>query len=455
MSPISRRLHLLLSLIVLLAAMLVAVGVNPHPGEAKNSVEVDNRKKTITITVHVSMIGDADKVAFLTQAFNSYWGKPGYTYKCYKVIMKLDIKAASSREPGRHTVFMVPTNPGDPWVSEVSYPRDYNPTTESATGRWSDWDDGNVVAHEFGHVLGLPDEYSYPDKNKNGKRDYNEPSTPDPNKAPEYTWTDKAPKNGKVDPGEVSPKPGQKRSLLAEWADGQSEVLQRHIDSIVNKHAPRGSIECGWTGKGSVSETPLDDGARKLTRSAEFEFDFEVDEDGKVTGEITLTYAAVLTVENLPGADVGIASFDPEVGGEITDPNPTRTFPLTGTLEGDELTLEIETPEDDREPIEFTIIADPGVSAGLGGGGAFTAPGSNVQIIQIPMTPFTPFAGPATVEEGPDGSMRAEFFEEGDNYRIEWSAELAGGEGEPVGYVPVAPIAAAAIGDRRPALLPG
>lgn len=117
----------------------------------------------------------------------------------------------------------------------------------------------------------------------------------------------------------------------------------------------------------------------------------------------------------------------------MTDPNPTRRFALTGTLEDDELTLEIATPEDERDPIEFTIVADPGVSAGLGGSGAFTAPGSNVQIIQIDMTPFTPFAGPATVEEAPDGSKRAEFFEEGDNYRIEWTAEEAAGEGEPVG----------------------
>jgi len=172
-------------------------------------------------------------------------------------------------------------------------------------------------------------------------------------------------------------------------------------------------------GRLRISETPLDDGARKLTRSAEFEFSFEVDEDGKVSGEITLTYAAVLTVENLPGADVGIASFDPEVGGQVTDPNPTRTFELGGTLDEEGLTLEIATPEDEREPIEFTIIADPGVSAGLGGGGAFTAPGGNVQIIKIDMTPFTPFGGPATVEEGPNGALVAHYVEKGDNYEIE------------------------------------
>ena len=77
------------------------------------------------------------------------------------------------------------------------------------------------------------------------------------------------------------------------------------------------------------------------------------------------------------------------------------------------------------------------MSAGLGGGGAFTAPGSNTQIIQIPMTPFTPFSGPAEVEENSDGSLRADFSERGDNYEVEWSAEESGEGGEPVGYRPI------------------
>lgn len=432
-------------LVLVVAAILFAMpGMRPEKAEAKDSWKREGQ--TITITVNVAVIGaDAEnKAAAIKQAFELHYNKPGgFKVSCFTVFFKIDVQASNTRVSGRHSVFVVPVDPGDPWVSEAQVPS--KPTETDGISYVSDWDDGSTLVHEITHLMGLPDEYTYNDKDRDGKRDYDEQSVPDPNKAPEYNWTDKPPKNGKIDPGEVTLKSGQKASLMAE---NSGRILDRHAAELLKKHVPPDQLNCGWKGKGSISETPLDDGARKLTRSAEFEFDFEVDDKGKVTGEITLKYDAVLTVENLPGADVGIASFDPEVGGEVTDPNPTRTFALTGTLNDEGLDLEIATPESDRESIEFTIVADPGVSAGLGGGGAFTAPGGNVQIIQIDMMPFTPFAGPATVEEGPDGSQRAEFFEEGDNYTIEWSAELAGSGGEPVGYAPVHPVSAMANGDR-------
>lgn len=421
MSAISRLVRLLPAVGVLLA-ILFAFGGIARTAEAKNSVDVDNDNKIITITIHASLIGDDAQAPILQAEFGENWGKDeGYTYRCYKVFFKLDIEAASSPQPGRHTVFMVPTKFGDPFTATVSSPLIYRPAENSATGRWSKWDGSQTIAHEWGHVLGLPDEYMELDTNGNGQRDPGERTVPDPSRAPEYTWTDNPPENGDIDAGEVSVKPGETRSLMAEL--GESEILQRHIDSIVEKHDPPG-IACGKL-SGNITETPLRDDYRELTRSAEFEGWFSIDQDGNVSGEITLTYDAVLTVEDLPGADVGIAAFAPEVGGQVTDLHPTRTYPLTGTLEGDGLTLEIATPEEEREldPIEFTIIADPGVSAGLDGGDVFTAPGSNVQIIKIDMTPFTPFGGfPATVEDG-----AVHFLEEGDDYRIEWDAELADG----------------------------
>lgn len=188
-----------------------------------------------------------------------------------------------------------------------------------------------------------------------------------------------------------------------------------------------------WEGQGTVRETPLDDGVRTLTRNADFEFWFSLNSDGSALGEITLTYESVLTVSGLPDLSVpgvgGVsAAFDPEVGGEITDPDPTRIFPLVGVLDGDGLVLGMVSGEE-PEPIEFTIRADPGVSAGFDVGGAGSVGvdggGSGTIAYVIDMTPFTPFADSdiAGVEKRPGGPYAAHFEFSGDNkLAIEWSA---------------------------------
>ncbi|MGH2428612.1 MAG: hypothetical protein ACRDGV_06940 [Candidatus Limnocylindria bacterium] len=186
-----------------------------------------------------------------------------------------------------------------------------------------------------------------------------------------------------------------------------------------------------WEGQGQASETPLDDGVRTLNRSVDFEFWFALDANGTGSGEITLTYDALLTVVGLPSLSVpaggfGSVSFDPEVGGKLTDEDPTRIFPLVGLRTDAGLVLAM-IPGDEPDPLEFTIQADPGVSAGLSLGGAdlgVDGQGSGEIVQIIDMRPFSPFGDQdiAEVEKRPGGPYAAHFEIAEDTWAIEWSA---------------------------------
>lgn len=193
-----------------------------------------------------------------------------------------------------------------------------------------------------------------------------------------------------------------------------------------------------WEGKGMSRETPMKDQFRTLTRDSDFEFWFTVDRDGQAAGEIEIKYDSVLKVQNLPSVKVGVASFSPEVGGKITDLNPKRRFPLIGFTDGEKLALEIATPEDQRPTLEFTMRADPGVSGTMGGvtmrGGAVGM--GSMEVMTIPMKPFSPFRGTAPVTKRPGGPFAASFEERGQNFAIEWSARQAGGEQREVTLTP-------------------
>ena len=186
-----------------------------------------------------------------------------------------------------------------------------------------------------------------------------------------------------------------------------------------------------WEGQGQASETPLDDGVRTLTRSADFEFWFSLDATGTGTGEVTLTYDALLTVVGLPSLSLpaggfGSVSFDPEVGGKLTDEDPTRIFPLVGVHTDGGLVLAMVAGEEPA-PLEFTLQADPGVSAGISGGGAnvgVDGEGSGAIVQVIDMQPFSPFGDQdiAEVEKRPGGPHAAHFEIAEDSWTIEWGA---------------------------------
>ena len=198
-----------------------------------------------------------------------------------------------------------------------------------------------------------------------------------------------------------------------------------------------------WEGKGTAKEIPMKDEFRTLTRSATYDFWFTVGEGGDAVGEIEMVYDSELKVDNLPQITVPLPfasmTFAPSVGGRITDLNPRRKFPLVDVLTNQQLTLEIATPEDARPPIEFTIRAEPGVSAGFNvpkAGPASVKGNSETQVFKIPMKPFSPFNGSAKVGKRPAGPFDASFDKTGKNYSINWSARQMGGEQRKVELTP-------------------
>jgi hypothetical protein len=238
---------------------------------------------------------------------------------------------------------------------------------------------------------------------------------------------------------------------------GQTQV---HIEDFAT---PAGY----WEGSGTATHTPWDDAVRHFYRSADYEFWFALDTDGNASGEVTLTYDAKLTIEGLPDfsapAPGGInVSFEPEVGGELSDSNPIRTLPLIGYYDEEDnvLILHMVQSEDD-EPMKFTLRADPGVSAAVPldafgeqssddveAGDLPGDPGTNegdvgegddgegesvdisdpgfLAIVRVyDMVPFTPFSDSdeAPVEKRTGGPHEVSFEYEGNDYVISWTAQ--------------------------------
>lgn len=237
-----------------------------------------------------------------------------------------------------------------------------------------------------------------------------------------------------------------------------------------------------WEGKASAKEIPMKDQFRTLTRGAEVDFWFVIEwspitQTGVATGEAEAVYDAELKVDNLPKVTApvpgGSIKFEPEVGGKLNELDRHRRFPIigllslkdgTGTLvlekvdtqdkrsKREKLDAEASAEQAPDRPLQFTIRADPGVSGGFAGkagsfnykdgkatvgtkgGGEFSAntPNANdslTTVIQVPMTPFSPFNdSPAKVEKRAGGPYAAMFEEKGTDYSMNWSAKQMGGE---------------------------
>lgn len=81
-------------------------------------------------------------------------------------------------DPGYHSLGVQEVRPGQYFVSNVLHTRGTSPTEVNRNGFIASNASDATVAHEFGHYLGLPDEYVENDANGNGVRDPGEVTTP-------------------------------------------------------------------------------------------------------------------------------------------------------------------------------------------------------------------------------------------------------------------------------------
>lgn len=216
----ARRLALTLSLVAAAAVSTAAIGA----GNVVSRLAVDDT--SITITVPIQIVGATDATIALWQhGIDDTWnrGRNGRPFEICgrQVHFKpefLPMMATVPRPRLAHLVFVQDVAPGQLFVSSVWHALGSSPADSARTGFWGSNISPETAAHEFGHLLGLLDEYRENDLNGNGVRDIGESPVPDLVRFPDAS-----------------------RSLMAVDA---GVVLDRHIRDILRMHGLADAITC-------------------------------------------------------------------------------------------------------------------------------------------------------------------------------------------------------------------
>lgn len=181
---------------------------------------------TITINVPIEVVGGSEEmIAMWKRGIDETWnrGNDGRPFEvCGREVI---FNASFVRRPSDgqvprnvHVVVVEEVLPGEPYMSRVWHALGTSPAYSSRTGFWGSNTDAATAAHEFGHLLGLLDEYTENDANANGLREPGERPLPNEARFPD-AWL----------------------SLMAH--EGGS-VLQRHVRDVVRLHTTADSLGC-------------------------------------------------------------------------------------------------------------------------------------------------------------------------------------------------------------------
>lgn len=173
---------------------------------------------TITINVPIEVVGGTDDMlAIWARGIDDTWNR-GNDGRPFEVCgRKVIFNATFHRRPkdaqvprNVHVVVVEEVEPGQAYMSRVWHALGTSPSYSSRTGFWGSNTDVQTAAHEFGHLLGLLDEYEENDANDNGLREPGETPLPNQSRYPD-AW-------------------------LSLMAQERGSVLHRHVREAVRLH---------------------------------------------------------------------------------------------------------------------------------------------------------------------------------------------------------------------------
>ena len=313
---------------------IVAVGLTAAlPAAASNQVDTSNPNK-IVIKVPIDLVGGEDYIAKRwNTAIKRYWNDgPGlgrWKFCGKSVVFEPDIQPIAAGQKGRpdaHKIRMRLVPDGVNFISNVRYSGTFDADT-TANGTWGSNVGDPTIAHEFGHLIGLDDEYTwtpFTDTDHNGRWNPGEPLNDDLNH------------NGTRDPGEpTEPIPGFEDSIMAQQSGG---VVQRLIDEAMSRNGVPDCKEV-WTGTMHMTvRAVISPGACVGTFDTDLRL---VIRAGKVAGTAKVSRVAVNSCDKSTVARVG------------------QTIAVTGKLTPSRLTLSFQSVWKGRLPRTGNTAAGP------------------------------------------------------------------------------------------------
>ncbi len=205
----------------LIVAMAVSMAASVAAVNVFSTVAVND--DVIVITVPVEVLGGSESlVDRWRQGIHQSWnrGNNGAPFKvCGRdVVFNPDFtlrQAPNILTRAAHVIVVETVRPGQAYISRVWHALGSSPVSSARTGFWGSNMDGATAAHEFGHLLGLLDEYIESEK---GMRAPGERPVPDEARFPD-AW-------------------------LSLMAQENGSVLERHVREILRVHHAQDTLSC-------------------------------------------------------------------------------------------------------------------------------------------------------------------------------------------------------------------